>query len=211
LGDGNRILWLHVIHMGIVFCSVTASYVFGACIGFDNLENYSIMYGNGSHSLLAYIYVILLIVFLFTLVVFSPFHTIPYAITYWVSKRNWRNPSGTIGRGIFLTFITIVLVLTYPFLIFPRITATRNVIDASSWQVWLPVGLFIIISIYVLPYLFLHLNYPRFRELIAYGVYKKAIKLQAVVYALIIVYWLTPLPAALKQFIDNHYLYYWAK
>ena len=209
---GKWMLWFHITHATIVFVSVAVSSVFGPCFGLDNMDDYSIMYSNGGYTVIGEIYGILLMVYILTIVMFVTLHTIPYATMHWLERsRNRCVLTGKIDRGVILTLVTVILIPVYMFEIMPMLVAGRDVIDQTTWQIWLTVYVFIILSVYLFPYLFLHQSYPRLGQLPFYRIYKAIITFHLAIYSLILVYWLTPLPVLLQKYINAHYLYYWAR
>lgn len=209
--EGKCILWIHIVHMSIVFLSVTVSVVLGPCFGFDKMDDFSVMFGKGEYTIFAYLYIVLIILFLM-LVFFSSFSTIPYTIFYWIKR--FLDSDGlpkASAYGVLLTLFSVLLMAIYPFGIMDMLGANEDVIDTSDWPFWLAACSVTVISTCFIPYMFIRLIYLRIIHLPMYRVYINTLKYQLTGYVILAAYWLTPLPDVLKQLVDNRFLYYWAR
>ena len=113
--DGTWALWLHIVHMAVIFCSIAVTLVFGRCFDLDKISDFSIMYRDNGYTVVANLYRGCIIIS-FSMIFMGTFHTFPYLIIYWIRRlRNRIILSGTTTRGILTTLLVIILVAFCPF------------------------------------------------------------------------------------------------
>jgi len=206
--SGNRALLLYMIHLSILVIAVSVSVILGPVFGMDSVDEYSIMYMSGSYTLLAYVYGIIMLVFIVLAVFLSPLNALPYAVMFWL---NWnRNKSGSSGirrRGIILTAAMVTLIAIHPFTTIHMTGLTIGAGENWNFAFWAIVFLILFLTAYVIPFLFLSLIYSGLKQLKFYQMYRKCLIVQYAVCCLLVLYWNTTLPGMLRHFIDSRFLY----
>ena len=207
---GTIPLLIHFTHMAIMtFCVVTAV-VFFPCFGFDKAYDYSIIYSNGSYTVVSFIYFMAVMATLF-LVFTCSFHSVIYSIIFWYTRCT--EPGKIIqSKGIYLTIAALLLIIVYLIGEFFCPNLREDGLSSFPAHFWpIVISIIVVMAVYVLPYAFLKLAYSELSHHRWYKAYNLFFFLQIVVFCLLVIYWFSPLPAMLVKYVNNHYLYYWAK
>ncbi|MFC1614504.1 hypothetical protein ACFL5K_04335 [Gemmatimonadota bacterium] len=199
--EGTKSLVLHSIHTFIVLLAMLVSIILGPCFGFDHADYYICFYRNGDHTLLFYFYVWPLMIFIFLLIPFGAISVIPYILLSWI--KHFQIPGiDNLKKRIWLTVFSLLLIIIHPLWTF----LFSDLI--MPYLFWTMAILTIIISTYYLPYAFIRLSYPNLSLLPKYRAYKAALTSQLIVYLLLLIYVISPLPEVLSEYIDSKYLHW---
>jgi ABC-type proline/glycine betaine transport system permease subunit len=205
--QGFKPLLFHTIHTVFVFISVVITVVLGPCFGIDNIDEYTCFFHHGEYTLLSYFYGIPFVLFLFLLVIAGSFHLVPYNIMYLV--KYWRNSvSRSTMKGLGMSIIALLLITLHPFCTFSFADAINRNFEFWPEIFWAIIFITIIISVYYLPYAFIHLSYPNISHIPRYRVYKAALTSQLILYLILLIYVNSSFPVALSEYIDNTYLHW---
>jgi len=209
--EGAKPILFHTIHTAVVFYCMVVALFLGPCLGdVDDVEKYTLFYRYSEYTLLYEFYSWPMIIFILLVAYLCTLHPIPYGVMYWIKYRYNPGPANT-KKGIVLTAITLLLIIVHPlgtinysdmiyyFELDPEIS---NLINA------LLTYFIMLVTIYLMPYLFVSISYPQLINHRLYKSYSVFLISQLIINLFLIAFSMGAFPElqeAFKNIIDSKY------
>lgn len=209
--EGAKPIIFHTVHTAVVFYCMVIALFLGPCLGdIDDVEKYNFFYRYSEYTLLYEFYSWPMMMFFVIITYLCTIHPIPYCAMYWIKSHNNPEPAD-IRKGRALTAIVFFLFIVHPLGIinYSDIIDHLELVPERADLINALLTYFIIlVSIYLMPYMFISVSYTQLIIHRAYKAYSVFIISQLIINLLLIAFSLGAFPGlqeALKNIIDKNY------